>query len=178
MMGIFLYLAEAQAEAEGGFGIKFDLLESNLINILILLGVLVYYGSRIVGKILSERSEKIAQEIAEAEAQEKQAEQALAAEQQKLAQAKEKAAQIIAEAKANAEKVKAAILAEGEKELERIKAMARQDLNSETERAIAELKQRAAQLALLRVEERLSSILDEEAQRRIIDRSIAQLGGN
>ena len=177
-MGTLFFLIEASSEVEGGFGFKLDLLESNIINLLILLGVLFYYGSKVVGNILAERKAKIAEKIQEVEAKQKKAAAALAEEQQKLAQAKETAKTIRSEAEVNAQKAKEAILAQGEKEVERIKATAQADLNSEQERAIAELKRRVATLALERVESQLGNILNEEAQQKLIDRSIAQLGGN
>lgn len=177
-MGTLLFLIEASAEANGGFGFHLDILESNIINLAILLVVLIYYGSKVVGNILSERRAKIAEKIEEAEAKQKEAAATLAEEQEKLAKAKTTAEKIVSDANENAEKAKAAILAQGEKEVERIKATAQADLNSEQERAIAELKQRVAALALERVESQLGEILNDEAQQKLIDRSIAQLGGN
>jgi F-type H+-transporting ATPase subunit b len=177
MMGTFLFLAEAHSEVEGGFGLNLDIFESNLINLSILVGILYYYGSKLVGDILSQRRAKIAQQIQEIEQQQKTAATNLAAEQQKLAQAKEMAVKIRQEATANAEKAKAAVLAQGEKEVERLKASALQDLNIEAEKAIAELKQRVAALAMERVESQLPGMLDESAQNTLIDRSIAQVGG-
>ncbi|MEM1254426.1 MAG: F0F1 ATP synthase subunit B, partial [Cyanobacteria bacterium P01_H01_bin.21] len=32
------------ASEEGGFGLNFDILETNLINLVIIIGVLVYFG--------------------------------------------------------------------------------------------------------------------------------------
>lgn len=177
MIETLLYLAEAHSEVEGGFGLNLDILDANLINLAILLGILYFYGSKIVGDILSERRSKIAQQIEEIEQKQKTAAATLANEQQKLAEAKQTAEKIRQEAHANAEKAKAAILAQGEKEVERLKATAAADLSSEEARAIAELKQRVAALALERVESRLPGMLDDSAQTTLIDRSIAQLGG-
>lgn len=177
-MGTLLFLMEATSEAEGGFGFHLDVLESNIINLAILLVILIYYGSKVVGNILSERRAKIAEKIEAAEAKQKQAAAALAQEQEKLAQAKTTAEKIRSDAQVNAQKAKETILAQGEKEVERIKATAQADLNSEQERAIAQLRQRVAALALAKVESQLGEILNEENQQKLIDRSIAQLGGN
>ncbi len=177
MMGTYLFLA-AHAEAEGGFGLNLDILDTNLINLALLVGILFYYGKPIVSNILSERRAKIAAQIEEIEQQQKQAEATLAAEQEKLKQAEATAAKIRAEAETNAQKARANILAQGEKEVERLKAMAGQDLSSEEQRAIAELKQRVAALAIERVRTQLSDVLDEAAQAKLIDNSIAQLGGS
>ena len=178
MIGNLLYLAAvAETEHEGGFGLNLDILDTNLINLLILIGVLYFYGSKIVGNILSERREKIARQLAEIEEKKEKAAATLAEEEKKLAEAKQTATKIVKDAKANAEKVKAAILADGDKEVERLKASAAADLSSEEARAIAELKQRVATLALEKVESQLPQMLDDSAQTTLINRSIAQLGG-
>ena len=178
MMGTYLFLAAAHSEAEGGFGLNLDILDANLINLALLLGILFYYGKPLVSNILSERRAKIAAQIEEIEQQQKQAEATLAAEQEKLKQAEATAAKIRSEAESNAQKARENILAQGEKEVERLKAMAGQDLSSEEQRAIAELKQRVAALAIERVQSQLSDVLDETAQAKLIDKSIAQLGGS
>lgn len=177
MMGTFLFLAEAHSEVEGGFGLNLDILETNLINLLILIGILLYFIKPIVGNILSERREKIVEQIQTAEKKQKEAAATLAEEQKKVEQAQETATKIRSEAEVNAQKAKDAILAQGAKEVERLKAMAGQDLSSEEQRAIAELKERVAALALEKVESQLPNMLDESAQMQLIDRSIAQLGG-
>ncbi len=172
MMSTFLFLAAAHSEAESGFGLNLDILDTNLINLLLLLGILFYYGKPIVSNILSERRAKIAAQIEEIEQQQQQAEKTLAAEQNKLKQAEATAAKIRAEAETNAQQAKANILAQGEKEVERLKAMAGQDLSSEEQRAIAELKQRVATLAMERVQSQLSDVLDEAAQAKLIERAL------
>jgi F-type H+-transporting ATPase subunit b len=175
MMGTFLFLAEAHSE--GGFGINFDIFEANVINLAILVGVLFYYGKGIVGNILSERRAKIEEQIQEIEGMQQQAANAVAEQQQKLAQAKVEGEKIRQEATVNAEKLRLSILAQGEQEVEKIKATAMQDLNSEQERAVNQLRQKAAALAMAKVESQLTSILDDSAQTKLIDRSITQLGG-
>ena len=178
MIGNLLYLAAvADTENEGGFGLNLDILDTNLINVLILIGVLYFYGSKIVGNILQERKEKIARQLAEIEEKKQKAQATLAQEEKKLAEAKQNATKIVQDAKANAEKAKAAILADGDKEVARLKASAAADLSSEETRAIAELKQRISTLALEKVESELPQMLDDSAQKTLIDRSIAQLGG-
>ena len=64
-----------------------------------------------------------------------------------------------------------------EKEVERLKATAAADLNSEQERAIAQLRERVVAMALEQAESRMGDVLDDDKQRQLIDRSIAQLGG-
>lgn len=172
-----LFLLNAEAGSESGFGFNFDIIETNLINLGIIFVLLIVYGGKVVGNILSERRAKIEQEIKAAEAKAAESKAALAKAQQNLKEAQATAAKIRSEAEVNAQKAKEEILAKGTQEVERLKATAAADLNSEQERAIAQLRERAVALAVERARTRMSEVLNDEAQSQLIDRSIAKLGG-
>lgn len=177
-MGNVWWLAtEATEVSHGGFGLNFDLLETNLINLVIIIGVLVYFGRGVIGNILTTRRSEIETAIREAEQRQKEAAAALADQQQKLAQAQAEAEKIKAQAETNAQAAKAAILAQLDVDLQRLRESATQDLNVEREKAIAELRQRAVNLALQRAESKIQDQLNENLQQQLIDRSIALLGG-
>ena len=172
-------MAEAGMEAaeEGGFGLNTDVLETNLVNILIVVGLLVYFGRGFLGKILSDRRSAIESAIKEAEDRRQQAASALAEEQQKLAQAQQEASRIRAAAEEQATATKAAILAQSERDIQRLRESVFQDVDAERARAIAELRQQVTAMALQKAEAELPSHLNDDVQRGIIDRSIAMLGG-
>lgn len=165
------------AAEEGGFGLNFDILETNLINLAIIIGVLVYFGSKFLGKTLSTRRSAIEEAIAEAEKRKQEAATALAEQQQKLAQAKEEAQRILADAEQTAARTKEAILAQAKADVERMRATAAQDLSSQEARVMRELQQRIAALALEKAERELPHHLNDDVQRRLVDASIAMLGG-
>ena len=165
------------AHSEGGFGLNLDILDTNLINLTLLVGILFYYGKPLVSNILEERKSKIVEQIQAVEQKQKQAEVTLAQEQKKLEEAKTTAAKIRSDAKTNAQKARETILAQGEKEVARLKEMAGKDLSSEQERAIASLRERVVALALEKARTDMGGRLNDEAQRKLIDSSIAKLGG-
>lgn len=186
-MGIFYWLATEAGIAEslesaekGGFGLNFDIFEANLINLAIVIGLVVYLGRNLLGKILTERRSAIATEIEEAEQRKRQAAEELADEQQKLAQAQAEAERIRGAAEESAKAAKAEILAQAKHEIQRLRESASQDTTSSQERAIAELRQRVAAMALKRVEAEIQSQLNNNdvAQHQLVDRSIALLGDN
>ncbi|XWK86502.1 MAG: F0F1 ATP synthase subunit B [Phormidium sp.] len=180
-METFLLLAtEAHSEAaeSGGFGLNFNLFETNLINLAILIGVLFYLGRNIVTNILTERKKGILEAIAEAETRQRQAAEALADQQQKLAQAQAEAERIRKEAQTTGQAAKESILAQAVKDEENLRKKASEDLNTETERVVAELRRIVTELAIQKVESQLTSILDESAQQELVNNSIALLGGN
>ncbi len=174
-MGTF-FLLNAEAGAKSGFGFNFDIIETNLINLGIIFVLLIVYGGKVVGNILSERRAKIEAEIKSAEARAQESKDALAVAQKNLKEAQENAVKIRSEAEANAEKAREAVLVKGQKEVERLKATADADLNSEQDRAIAQLKAKVVEMALERVESRMGEMLNDDKQRQLIDRSIAKIG--
>ncbi|MFE4105528.1 F0F1 ATP synthase subunit B [Almyronema epifaneia] len=165
------------AVEEGGIGLNFDLLETNLINLAIIIGVLFYFGSKFLGNTLATRRQEIEAAIKAAEKRKQEASSALAEQQQKLAQAQVEAEQIKARAEENATRARAEILQQADKDVERLKVAAEQDLSAQQEKVMRELRQRVARLAMERVEDRLSERLNDDVQRQLVDKSIALLGG-
>jgi F-type H+-transporting ATPase subunit b len=78
------------ATEEGGFGFHFDVLEANLINLSIVIGILVYFGSKFLGATLEGRRSGIEDAIKDAERRQSEAKAALAEQQQKLALAQDR----------------------------------------------------------------------------------------
>jgi F-type H+-transporting ATPase subunit b len=173
-MGICLYLASS----EGGIGLNFDILETNLLNLIIIIGVLIYFGRSFLGSKLGERRAGIETTITEAEQRAAKASATLAEAQQKLAQAQAEAERIRTEAQTTAQRAKEEVLTKGTADVEKIKAAAAADLSSEQDRAIAELRQRISAIALQKAEAQLQDRLqDQSVQTRLVDRCIAQIGG-
>ena len=159
-----------------GFGLNFDILETNLINLAIIIGVLFYFGKGFLGSKLAERRDAIEKAIAEAESRQKKAASALAEQQQKLQMAKQEAERIRSDAQKNAEVARQSVLDQSAKDIERLRATAAQDLNSQQDKVMQELRQRVSAMALEKVRSRLPEVLDGEKQAKLVDQSIAQLG--
>lgn len=172
-----LILLAAETAAESGFGLNANLLQTNLINLAIVISILVYFGRNLLGKALTERRSEIEVAIKEVEQRKQQAAAALADEQQKLAQAQTEAAKIRAAAVERADVVKAEVLAQAQEDIQRLKAAAAQDLSSQQEKVMSELRQRIAVLAIQQAETQLKSSLTNETQHQLVDRSIATIGG-
>jgi len=182
---LFLVAAEASAvhselaegAGTGGFGLNLDIFETNLINLAILIGVLVYFGRGFLTKTLTERRTNIETEISEADASAKKAAASLSEAQQNLTQAQAEAQRIRQAAVGSAESAREAILARAKQDVDRLRETATADLNTETERAVAQLRQRVAAMALEKVESQLrGGGVDSNAQQRLIEGSIAMIG--
>lgn len=161
--------------AEGGFAINLNPLETNLINLVIVIGVLVYFLRGFLGGILDRRRQSILKELEDAESRLKKANADLSKAQADLGSAKEKAERIRADGKARAE----AIRIDGEKRtieaMAALKQEALADLNAEGARLTEQLRREAALAAIDKVLAELPGRLDGEAQARLIDASINNL---
>ncbi|NER78314.1 MAG: F0F1 ATP synthase subunit B [Leptolyngbya sp. SIO1D8] len=164
------------ASEEGGFGFNFDILETNLINLAIIIGVLIYFGSKFLGNTLSSRRAQIEESIQDAELRKREAVAALAEQQQNLAQAQLKAKEIVETAQKNAASIREELLAQAQADIERMRAAAAQDMTSQQERVMRELRQRIATLSIARVESELPARLTADIQSQLVDKSIALLG--
>lgn len=174
---VYLAVVGAFGRFTEGFGFNPDILGSNVINLVIMITLLVVYGGKVLNNILTERRERIAQEIREAEERAAAAARELELAKQNLEQAHARAEQIKAEAVSRAEKLRAEILERGEKEIEKMKAMAAQELDSERTKVIAALRRQIALRALSLAEEQLKERLNDELHGKLITRALEQLGG-
>ncbi|EAW45515.1 F0F1 ATP synthase subunit B [Nodularia spumigena CS-584] len=185
-MGTFLLLmAEASAvggdlaeeAGHGGFSLNTDIFDTNLINLAIIITVLLVFGRKVLGKTLKGRRDTIETAIKNAEQRASQAAQRLKEAQQKLEQAQAEAERIKKAAQENAQAASEAILAQAAIDIERLQAAGAADLNADLNKAIAQLQQRVVAQALQKVESELKSGIADDAQQILIERSIAQLGG-
>lgn len=162
----------------GSFGLNLNLFETNLINLIIVIGVLIWFLRGFLGGLLIRRRDAILAELEDAERRLSQASAALSQAQAELGNAQHKAEQIRADGKARA----AAIRADGElrtiEEMARIKQEAVADLNAEAARVSGLLRRETARLAIQKALAVLPGKLDATAQARLLDTSIANLGND
>ncbi|MDX2254029.1 MAG: F0F1 ATP synthase subunit B [Pseudanabaenaceae cyanobacterium bins.39] len=177
MITNFVLLA-SEAGEHTGFGINTDILETNLINLVIVIGLLIYAGKGFLGKILSARLESIQSAIADAEKRQKEASEKLVLQQEKLAQAKTEAENLRKQAEADAQHAADAILATIEADIARLREAADQEIATEQERVIVQLRQQVAEKSLASVQAYFDRGLSESTQVELIDRSIALLSSD
>jgi F-type H+-transporting ATPase subunit b len=156
-------------------GILEAVLESNLVNIAIILTLLYLLGRRVVGEALAKRRESILEELRQAEQRKQEALERLAEEQQKLAQAQQEAERIRRQAEASAEARRQELLRQVEQEIERLRAKAARDLAAEQEQILQELRRQIVRQALRKVEQELPQHLNEQIHHRLIEQGIQML---
>jgi len=162
-------------ESAQGFGINSNILETNLVNLLIVLAILVYFGKGFLGKILANRLQQIESAIKEAEARQEAALKQLNAQQERLAQAQAEANRILQQAELDAQAARSAILAGVEADIAKLRTAAEQEIASEQERVVAQLRRQVAEQALREVQAQLDRGLSASVQDELVQRSLSLL---
>lgn len=162
--------------SHGGFGLNFDLFETNIINLAIVIAGLVWFLKGFLGGILERRRAAILADLKDAEQRLQTASTALAAVQKDLAETQQKAEKIRADGKARAEAIRLDSEQRTVAEMARLKQESASDLESELARVSGQLRRQAALLAIEKALTALPGKLDPKAQARLIDQSIQSLG--
>jgi F-type H+-transporting ATPase subunit b len=160
----------------GGFGLNLNPLDTNLINLVIVIGVLFWFLRGFLGGMLERRRQAILADLSDAEERLKSANSALCKAQADVAAAQQKAAQIQADGQARAHAVRVESEQRTIEEMARLKQDAVADLNSEAARVTDLLRREAARQAIEKALATLPGKLDDAAQARLIDQSINSLG--
>lgn len=160
----------------GGFGLNLNLFETNIVNLAIVIFGLYKFLPNFLGSILERRRAIILADLKDAEERLATATSSLAQAQQDLAAAQQKAEQIRADGKVRAE----AIRLESEKrtieEMARLKQGAAADLDAEASRVSNQLRREAARLAIEKALATLPGKLTADAQAQLVNQSIQTLG--
>lgn len=129
-----------------------------------------------ITSILDARAEKITNDIDEAEAARKKAEELATKREAELAGSRQEATTILEMAKETAEKNKAHILSEANQEALRLKEKAQLEISQNKEEAMNSIKGDVADLTVNLAGKLLSQQLDSEGHRQLIDRYLNELG--
>jgi len=162
--------------SHGSFGLNFNLFETNIVNLAIVIFGLYKFLPNFLGGILERRRAIILADLKDAEERLATATSALAQAQKDLAEAQQKAEQIRADGKSRAEAIRLDSEKRTVEEMARVKQASASDLDAEAARVTAQLRREAARLAIEKALAVLPDRLDASAQSALIDQSIQSLG--
>ena len=162
--------------SHGSFGLNFNLFETNIINLAIVIAGLVWFLRGFLGGILERRRSAILTDLRDAEERLSSATTALVEVQSGLADAQQKAEQIRADGKARADAIRLESEQRTIEEIARMKQAASSDLANEASRVSDQLRRDTALKAIEKALAALPGKLDETAQAKLIDQSIQSLG--
>ena len=161
--------------ANQGFGLNTDLFDTNIINLVIVIGVLIWFLRGFLGGILERRREAILADLKDADERLLIAAKAIEEGNKELAQAQATAERILAEGKQRALAIREDSERRTVEEMARIKQDAVANLNAEAARVVESLRLETARAAVEKALEALPGRLDDESRARLIDRSIEAL---
>jgi len=142
--------------------------------VLVLLVLRRYAWKPILGA-MEARERGIQQLLDDAEAARAEAEATLEEYRRQLAEARAAVQQMFAEGRADAERVRNELLQNAHTDAEAIVARAHGEIHLERQKAIAEIKEQAAEIAISAASKIIEEALDEERHRRIVEEYLQEI---
>jgi len=153
-----------------------DIFETNVINIALLLGGVIYLLSGALGDALSERQKKILGAIQESEERLQEATARFTESETQLAQAQMVIDSIKTDSETTSKQVKAPVLSDGKVEIQRLTSSAKAQIITIEAKVRKQISDYVVALALKRITLQLEGKLNDNLQQQIIDRNISNLG--
>lgn len=157
-------------------GISLSQLIFYLINFLILVGVLTKFLYKPFLNVMETRRQSIQDALDNAEAVNRRADEKMQNYSRRIAKVEDEGREIIREAKARAESQAAEIIQEANVKADQIVAEAQRQVELERQKALTDMKDQVAALAILAAEKIVEREVQQVGQERIIDEIIEQAG--
>lgn len=161
--------------SKNGIKFNFDLFETNIINIIILIIILIYLGKKFLGNILISRQDRVIYSIREAEERLEQSTKRFNEAQNQLNSAQIIIDQIKKEAQNTASNVRESILKQGRIDIERLLLNTKNYISNTELEIKRQIQQQITNLALQKVKTKLKNELDNDRQQKIINKSLEML---
>lgn len=158
-----------------GFEFNTNLLETNLINLAVVISVLVYFGKGVLSALLKNRKDTILSTIRNAEERYQEAINNLNQERTRLEQAKTKADEIRINGLSQIQKEQQELIKAADENYKRLEDSKNVTILFEEQRAIEQVRQKLSKLTLEKTLNALNSRLNVDLQTRMIDYHIGLL---
>jgi F-type H+-transporting ATPase subunit b len=176
-LGNILLLAATEEEGGGSFLVSPNL--GLMIWTLIAFGTTLYLLNKLafprIAEALDRRRRAIEESIASAERSRAEADELLEEYRARLREAREQAEDIVVRARKAGEAVEDQSKAEATKQREELMAAARRDIETETRRALEEIRKEVADLTVTATEKVTRKSLTPEDHRRLIDDALSEV---
>ncbi|MFC2069625.1 F0F1 ATP synthase subunit B [Chloroflexota bacterium] len=153
-----------------GLGINVQLLVAQIINFLLLLGLLYLFAYKPILKMFDERSNRIKESMDMTESIKEQAANADVDAKKRIEAAGREGQEMIARAVKTGEEIRQKAQEDAKPEAETLISKARQEIQQERDEAIAELRREFTDLTITAAEKVIEQELDKEAHRKLIDK--------
>nr|YP_009722401.1 ATP systhase CF0 B subunit [Hemiphragma heterophyllum]QGN73539.1 ATP systhase CF0 B subunit [Hemiphragma heterophyllum]QGN73625.1 ATP systhase CF0 B subunit [Hemiphragma heterophyllum] len=160
----------------GSFGLNTDILATNLINLSVVIGVLIFFGKGVLSDLLDNRKQRILNTIRNSEELRGGAIDQLEKARARLRKAEMEADQFRVNGYSEIEREKSNLINSTYKTLEQLDNYKNETIQFEQQRAINQVRQRVFQQALQGALGTLNSSLNNELHLRTISANIGMLG--
>nr|YP_010503818.1 ATP synthase CF0 subunit I [Chrysosplenium serreanum]UXE32367.1 ATP synthase CF0 subunit I [Chrysosplenium serreanum] len=160
----------------GSFGFNTDILATNLINLSVVFGVLIFFGKGVLSDLLDNRKQKILNTIRNSEELREGAIEQLEKARARLSKVEMEADQFRVNGYSEIEREKLNLINSTYKTLEQLENYKNETINFEQQRAINQVRQRVFQQALQGALGTLNSCLNNELHLRTISANIGMFG--
>ena len=150
-----------------GFGFNGNLLETNILNLSVVLAVVVSLGGDALRSLLQARKQAIVQNLKEVEQRAEEAEEKLNQALAQLELAKGKSSDIREQGVKTSEQERRQVLRQAEEDGNQLKQLQQETLRLQQERAFSQISQQVVSLALQRVRSRFEASLDSRLHNSI-----------
>lgn len=147
-----------------------------IINFLILVAILNKFLYKPVTKMLDERKNEIKNNLSQAELAKQEAEKLKEEYAGQIQNAKTEANEIITRANKMGEETKNEIVAQAKQEAEKISQKAQEEIKLEKTKALTEIRDEVASLAILAAEKIISKKIDSKDQEKMIKDFVKEVG--
>nr|QGX04568.1 ATP synthase CF0 subunit I [Magnolia mexicana] len=160
----------------GSFGLNTDILATNLINLSVVLGVLIFFGKGVLSDLLDNRKQRILSTIRNSEELRGGAIEQLEKARARLRKVEMEADEFRVNGYSEIEREKQNLINATYENLERLENYKNETIHFEQQRAINQVRQRVFQQALQGALGTLNSCLNSELHLRTISANIGMLG--
>nr|QBE86804.1 ATP synthase CF0 subunit I [Salpianthus macrodontus] len=160
----------------GSFGFNTDILATNLINLSVVIGVLIFFGKGVLSDLLDNRKQRILNTIRNSEELRGRAVEQLEKARTRLRKVEMEADQFRVNGYSEIEREKMNLINSTYKTLEQLENYKNETIHFEQQRAINQVRQRVFQQALQGALGTLNSCLNNELHLRTINANIGMFG--
>nr|QBC71349.1 ATP synthase CF0 subunit I [Anacampseros filamentosa] len=160
----------------GSFGFNTDILATNLINLIVVIGVLIFFGKGVLSDLLDNRKQRILNTIRNSEELRGKAIEELEKARARLSKVEKEADQFRVNRYSEIESEKMNLISSTYKTLEQLENYKNETIHFEQQRAINQVRQRVFQQALQGALVTLTSCLNNELHLRTINANIGMFG--
>ena len=157
-----------------GIGFNGNILETNILNLAVVVGIVVSFGGDALRSLLESRRQAILSTLQQAEQKAKDAKDRLAEAKAQLELSQKKAKEIREQGKLSAEREKSLLSRQTQEEIMQLQESKKGNIQLQQQKAIAQISEKVIALALYEVQERLDQGLDETNHSSVVNFGLVQ----